>query len=99
MKIWETLMCVEVLTCLMSKYLSFFPAWRVFRHTGMHVILVIKLAVTVSKMPGRALLAISKLCIAFLVLTSLGYKLHNTLQDHNTTYTTESADTMSISLA
>ncbi len=35
--VWETLICVEFLTCLKSKYLSFFSARRVFRHAGMDV--------------------------------------------------------------
>ena len=40
-KIQEILRCAQILRCLKSKYLSFFPARRVFRYAGMDVTLII----------------------------------------------------------
>jgi len=36
-KIQEILRCAQILRCLKSKYLLFFPARRVFRYAGMDV--------------------------------------------------------------
>ena len=36
-EIQEILRCAQILRCLKSKYLLFFPARRVFRHAGMDV--------------------------------------------------------------
>jgi hypothetical protein len=82
-KIQEILRCAQILRCLKSKYLLFFPARRVFRYAGMDVNAWSKFQLAI------IVLADLRKCGSNKIIDSSGLKLISTftVSNHETTIT------------